>query len=69
MKGMALSWETLASTRNRTWTLEVDEAQRMYHFNPLQCNYRGPKPGTGGGGGKDRFGSGRQRGPSERRSE
>lgn len=34
--------EDLAFTRNRTWTSEVDEAQRMYHFNPLQCNYRRP---------------------------
>ena len=68
MKGMGLSWENLTSIMNRTRTSEVDEAQR-YHFNPLQCHCRRPKWGKGSGGGRDRFGSGRQRGPSESRSE
>ena len=60
--------EDLASTRNKTWTSEVDEAHRMYHFNPLHCNCRRPE-GCRGDGAKGRFGTGRHRGPSESRSE
>lgn len=60
--------EDLASTRNKTRTSEVDEAHRMYHFNPLHCNCRRPE-GCRGDGAKGRFGTGRHRGPSESRSE
>lgn len=55
----------LTSTRNhdRTWTLQADEARRIYHFNLLHCKYRSPK------GWKRQICTSRQRGPCESRSE
>lgn len=62
--------EDLASTWNKTWTARVGEVHKLYHFNPLQCNYRRPESCRGGGGGaKSKFGTGRPGGPSESRSE